>query len=124
MKNSRSPVDTFTWASNAWMRLAFQTRRLRTVRVGLYLWYRAGRVRSRNNLTVSTTAVSLEFGGERSEAIRGLRDLEERRLIKIQWRPRHASLVTLPSDSEIRRLVSEHTTRAETWLDAQEAAHV
>jgi hypothetical protein len=95
------------------MALAFQIGRLRAVRVGHYLWYQAGLKRRRSRLSAPCSDIAWEFGGSQVEALRGLRDLEARGLATVQWRPRHPSLVNLPTDAAIHRLLEEQAARAE-----------
>lgn len=113
----RPPVRRFTQPflsiDLAWLRLTFAIRRTRALRVGLYVWHLAGLAHRRVGLLVSASAVAWEFGGGTTDALRGLRDLETRGLLTVRWRPRHASVVTLPSDATIARLLEIQADRAE-----------
>jgi predicted lysophospholipase L1 biosynthesis ABC-type transport system permease subunit len=71
------------------------------MRVGIYLWYLAGRVGGRRNLRVSGPDVQVAIGGSRPAISRGLADLHRAGLVELTSRPRHAYLVTLPDDATL-----------------------
>jgi hypothetical protein len=56
----------------------------KALHVGLALWYRAGRQRKQVGVDMSLSAIAREFGFHRTQASRGLEELEEARLVSVE----------------------------------------
>jgi hypothetical protein len=106
----------FTVIPTPWLSLVLGRCKRRQVGratlVGAYLWYLSGLRRRRRHLLVVADRVVWEMGGSQQTVLRGLTDLARAGLVRIESRrPRHGSLVTLPTDAEIERL-AEHDEAA------------